>query len=61
MDFQVYIYKLDKVQKIENSNETQEFDIEYVTGYIKDKKKEQLMDEWYDKMRNAAEIWRKNE
>ena len=61
MDFQVYIYKLDKVQKIESSNETQEFDIEYVTDYIKDKKREQLMDEWYDKMRNAAEIWRENE
>jgi len=61
MDFQVYIYKLDKIQKIEDSSKIEDFDIEYVSLYIKDKKKEQLMNEWSEEIRKKAKIWRKNE
>jgi len=60
-DFQVFVYRLDEIQKIEGSDKIQEFDIEQVSLYFKDKKKEQLLDEWSDKIRKTAEIWRKNE
>ena len=60
-DFQVFVYRLDEIKKIEGSDKIQEFDIEQVSLYFKDKKKEQLLDEWSDKIRKTAEIWRKNE
>ncbi len=61
MDTLVYIYRLDEIQKIEDQNKIQEVDIEYISLYMKDKKKEQLLDEWSEKIRKTAEIWRKNE
>lgn len=60
-DFQVYIYRLDEIQKIDDPDKIQEVDIEYVSLYLKDKKKEQLLDEWSREIRKSAEIWRKNE
>jgi len=60
-DFQVFVYRLDEIQKIEGSNTIQEVDNEYISLYIKDKKKEQLLDEWSGEIRKSAKIWRKNE
>jgi len=60
-DFQVFVYRLDKIQKIEDSDAIQGFDANQVSLYLQDKKKEQLLDEWSDKIRETAEIWRKNE
>lgn len=61
MDSQVYIYRLDGIQKIEDPDKIQEVDIEYISLFIKDKKKEQLLDEWSGEIRKSAKIWRKNE
>jgi len=60
-DFGVFVYRLDDVQKNENFDKTKQFDIKRVSLYLQDKKKEKLLDEWTDKIRESAEIWRKNE
>lgn len=62
-DFGVVIYRLDDIQKKETSGEghIKEMNIKRVSVFIQDKKKEQLLDEWTDKIRGSAEIWRKNE
>ncbi|MCK5164008.1 MAG: hypothetical protein KAQ72_09830 [Desulfobacula sp.] len=59
-DFGVFIYRLEDIQKKEKSKKDQmkEFDIKQVSLYIQDKKKEQLLDEWTEKIRESAEIWR---
>ncbi len=62
-DFGILVYRLDNIQKIEKSevDQTKNFDIKRVSLFIQDKKKEQIMDEWIDALRETAEIWRKNE
>ncbi len=57
----VLIYRLNDVQKIEKTGteQNQEFDVKKVSLFIQDKKKEQLLDEWTDSIRESAEIWRK--
>ena len=60
-DSGVFVYRLDDIQKKKDSNKTEAFDIKRVSLFIQDKKKEQLLDEWIDKIRETAEIWRKNE
>ena len=60
-DFGVFVYRLDDIQKDETPDKIQEFDMNQVSLYIQDKKKEQLLAEWSDKIRETAEIWRKNE
>lgn len=61
--FGVAVYTLDGMKKNENIPEElkKDFDIKKVSLYIQDKKKEQLMDEWTEQIRQSAEIWRKNE
>ncbi len=61
--FGVFIYRLDDIQKIKKPGigDFEEFDIKRVSLYIQDKKKEALMEEWTDKIRENAEIWRENE
>jgi len=60
-DFGVFIYQLDDIQKKEKSKviQTKEFDVKQTSLFIQDKKKEQLLDEWTEKIRESAEIWRK--
>lgn len=58
-DFGVFVYRLDKIQNQEKSEEVEKFDTKQVSLYIQDKKKEQLLDEWIDNIRESAEIWRK--
>ncbi len=62
-DFGILVYRLDNIQKKEKSevDQTKNFDIKRVSLFIQDKKKEQIMDEWTDTLRETAEIWRKNE
>jgi len=60
-DFGVFVYRLDDIQKDKAPDKIQEFDMKQVFLYIQDKKKEQLLAEWSDKIRETAEIWRKNE
>jgi len=60
-DFGVFVYRLDDIQKDKTPDKIQEFDMNQVSLYIQDKKKEQLLAEWSDKIRETAEIWRKNE
>ncbi len=57
----VLIYRLNDVRKIEKTGteKPEEFDVKKVSLFIQDKKKEQLLDEWTDSIRNSAEIWRK--
>ena len=57
----VLIYRLKDIQKIEKTEteKLEEFDIKKVSLLIQDKKKEQLLDEWTDSIRESAEIWRK--
>ncbi len=60
-DFGVFVYRLDDIQKNKAPDKIQEFDMNQVSLYIQDKKKELLLAEWSDKIRETAEIWRKNE
>ncbi len=60
-DFGVFVYRLDGIQKNKAPDTIQEFDVNQVSLYIRDKKKEQLLSEWSEKIRQAAVIWRKNE
>jgi len=62
-DFGIFVYRLDNILKKEKSevDQTSRFDIKRVSLFIQDKKKEQIMDEWTDTLRETAEIWRKNE
>jgi parvulin-like peptidyl-prolyl isomerase len=60
-DFGVFIYRLDDIQKKEAPDKKKEFDIKRVSLFIQDKKKEQLLAEWTDAIRQTAEIWRKDE
>lgn len=60
-DFGVFVYRLDDIQKDKTPEKIQEFDMNQVSLYIQDKKKEQLLAEWSEKIRETAEIWRKNE
>lgn len=57
----VSIYKLNDIRKIEKTGTEQdeEFDAKKISLFIQDKKKEQLLDEWTDSIRESAEIWRK--
>lgn len=61
--FGVLIYRLDDIQEIKKPGigDVEEFDIKRVSLYIQDKKKEALMEEWTDKIRENAEIWRGDE
>ncbi len=57
----VLVYRLKDIQKIEKTEaeKLEEFDIKKVSLLIQDKKKEKLLDEWTDSIRESAEIWRK--
>lgn len=57
----IVVYTLDDVQRMEKpeTGVLEAFDIKRVSLFIQDKKKEQLLDEWTDKIRESAEIWRK--
>jgi hypothetical protein len=57
----VVAFRLDEILKKEpaGTGTTPEFDIKRVSLFIQDKKKEQLLDEWTDKIRETADIWRK--
>ncbi|RLC23581.1 MAG: hypothetical protein DRH93_06845 [Deltaproteobacteria bacterium] len=62
-DSGIFVYRLDDVQKKETSkiDHSKQFDIKKVSVFIQDKKKEQIMDEWADTLRETAQIWRENE
>ena len=57
----VLIYKLNDIRKIEKNGmeQDEEFDTKKISLFIQNKKKEQLLDEWTDSIRESAEIWRK--
>jgi len=57
----VLIYQLKDIRKIEKTEaeKPEEFDVKKASLLIQDKKKEQLLDEWTDSIRESAEIWRK--
>lgn len=57
----ILIYQLKDIRKIEKTEagKSEEFDVKKVSLLIQDKKKEQLLDEWTDSIRESAEIWRK--
>jgi len=58
----IFVYMLDDIQKKEDySDKKEEFDIKRVSLFIQDKKKEQLLEQWTDAIRQTAEIWRENE
>lgn len=61
MDFGVVRYTLEQIRKQQELNTIEKFDIERVSLFLADNKKEALMGEWMDKIRNTAEIWRNNE
>lgn len=54
-------YKLEHIRKQEELYTMEKFDIKRVSLFLDDKKKEALMNEWVDKIREKAEIWRNNE
>ncbi len=60
-DFGVMVYTLDKMEKKQDlfTKPQYEFDIKKVSLYIRDKKKEQLINDWTKQIRQSAEIWRK--
>ncbi len=59
-DSGVVRYHLDSIQETQASGGPEkEFDIKQVSLFIQDKKKEQLLVKWTDKIRQSAEIWRK--
>ncbi len=60
-DVGIFVYMLDDIQKKEDPWEKEAFDIKRVSLFIQDKKKEQLLTEWTDTIRQTAEIWRENE
>ncbi|MCD4718869.1 MAG: hypothetical protein K8S13_03290 [Desulfobacula sp.] len=60
-NFGIFVYMLDDIQKKEDPGKKEEFDIKRVSLFIQDKKKEQLLAQWTDTIRQTAEIWRKNE
>lgn len=59
--FGVFVYRLDDIQKKEDPGKKEAFDINRVSLFIQDKKKEELLAQWTDTIRQTAEIWRKNE
>lgn len=54
----VIIYKLEEIQPAPDSKEIREIDLNTVSLFIQDKKKEVLMDEWTRNLKENAEIWR---
>ena len=57
----IVVYTLDDIQKREKSEAdvSESFDIKKVSLFLQDKKKEQLLSDWIDKIGESAEIWRK--
>ena len=53
----VIVYRLEDI-KPKNTGKISEIDMEKVSLFIQDKKKEVLMDEWSKKLKENAEIWR---
>ncbi len=53
----VIVYRLDKIEKIKNPGGA--FDMKKVSVFLQDRKKEQLLEEWTDRLRSSAHIWRK--
>ena len=61
MNFGVVRYKLEQIRKQQEQNTIEKFDIERTSLFLAAKKKEALMGEWMDEIRNTADIWRNNE
>jgi hypothetical protein len=57
----VVVYRVDEIRKKEAAGpaEPVEFDIKKASLFIQDQKKEQLLSEWTEALRETAEIWRK--
>ena len=55
------IYTLDKINKHKKPDEMEAFDIKGASLFLEEKKKEALMQDWTDQIRDTADIWRKNE
>ncbi len=57
----VIVYRLDKIEKIKkpDNGRTGIFNLKKVSVFLQDMKKEQLLEEWTDKLRASAHIWRK--
>jgi parvulin-like peptidyl-prolyl isomerase len=53
----VIVYQLDDIKPME-TGKVRELDMEKISLFIRDKKKEVLMDEWSKKLKENAEIWR---
>lgn len=51
------VYKLENIKHLDTQKIT-EVDLEKISFFIRDKKKEALMDEWTQKLKEKAEIWR---
>lgn len=52
------VYRLEDIKHM-NAGKIKEIDIERVSRFIQDKKKEVLMDEWTKNLKENSEIWRK--
>lgn len=57
-DMGAVVYKLEEIQPAPDSKEIREIDLNAVSLYIQDKKKEALMDQWTQMLKENAEIWR---
>jgi hypothetical protein len=54
----VLVYRLDKITPLPSSNEIRKTDMNQVTIFILDKKRENLMAEWTRQLKETAKIWR---
>ena len=53
----VIVYKLEELKQVDTGQISQ-IDMEKISLFIQDKKKEVLMDEWSEELKENAEIWR---
>ncbi len=52
-------YTLEKVEPADSASAVSEADTERITRFLTDKKKEEHLDSWTQKLRDNADIWRK--
>ncbi len=60
-DFGILVYTLDKINKLKKTDGMKEFDIKGASLFLEEKKKEALMQNWTEQIRDNADIWRRNE
>ena len=58
-DFGYAVYTLDEISPIQKDRENITFDMRKVSVLLQDKKKERILEEWAQRLRENAKIWRK--